>query len=328
MKPLSVFEKLQNHKFNDSCCFLCGSKLHSKNHTEEHVFPRWLQNMFNLWDQKISLLNDTLIPYRQLTIPCCLTCNNKFLKPIEDKIFCAVKLGYDEFVKLDKLTIFYWLGKIYFGLMYKELFLSYNRKSKDKFNTITTKQYLEIFFAHHLFLQGIRGQHKFENFFPASIWILKTQKPVKIENQWDFFDGHNTMFISCRMADIGIISVLQDVQITENYQDFSQAFSSISLHPIQFREIVAKAYYMAMLIDRTPKFINIEQNNRIHTTLLPIMGLSLKPILKEGNNDEYAIVLSEITSIPLSEINPEKGAVWTWLYNSENDPIFIDVKKN
>jgi len=50
-------------------CFLCGIRLGEKN-TEEHIFPKWLQHKFELWDQKLILTNKSKIPYRNLTIPC------------------------------------------------------------------------------------------------------------------------------------------------------------------------------------------------------------------------------------------------------------------
>jgi len=35
----------------------------------EHVFAKWLQQDFNLWNQRMFLRNGTSIRYRQLTIP-------------------------------------------------------------------------------------------------------------------------------------------------------------------------------------------------------------------------------------------------------------------
>ena len=57
-------------------CFLCGSDLKSENYSVEHIFPKWLQNKFRLWNQELILLNGTAIKYRRLTIPCCKNCNS------------------------------------------------------------------------------------------------------------------------------------------------------------------------------------------------------------------------------------------------------------
>ncbi|MFA5667537.1 MAG: hypothetical protein WC944_11170, partial [Candidatus Cloacimonadaceae bacterium] len=88
------------------------------NSSDEHVYPRWLQKEFNLWDQHLTLLNGTDIVYRNLKIPCCLKCNNDYLnKRIEKRIEEAVKGGYEKFKELDESIIFKWLNKIAYGTL-------------------------------------------------------------------------------------------------------------------------------------------------------------------------------------------------------------------
>ncbi len=73
-------------ELNDDCCFLCGALMDGSK-SAEHVFPKWLQNRYDLWNQKIELLNGSLMPYRQLTIPCCEKCNNEHLSSLENGLF-------------------------------------------------------------------------------------------------------------------------------------------------------------------------------------------------------------------------------------------------
>src|ERR1700730_12701608 len=80
-------------RFGPSTCFLCSAPLRSKNRSDEHVFPKWLQNRFNLWNQRLDLINLTSIPYRQFTIPCCKTCNNVHLSKIGDIVRAVVESG-------------------------------------------------------------------------------------------------------------------------------------------------------------------------------------------------------------------------------------------
>src|SRR4051794_24050423 len=101
-------------------CFLCGVELSSDNRSDEHVFPKWLLNEFDLWDERLNLLNGTTIPYRQLTIPCCLTCNTYWLSQIEEKVQKAFSAGADAVEALDRVALCLWLGKIYYGLLFKE----------------------------------------------------------------------------------------------------------------------------------------------------------------------------------------------------------------
>ncbi len=318
-----IFEQIESHTYTPDKCFLCGCILNEKNKTEEHVIPKWLQNEFNLWNQKIKLLNGTFLSYRFLTIPCCFECNNIHLEPFEKKVHEAYQGGYIAFQKLDKKTIFLWLGKIYFGIMYRELFLKLDRKDIQR-GTITNAEYLKTFYGHFLFLQGIRGNHLFKDCFPASIHVFKTQKPTNKEKQFDFMDSHNTLFISIRMGEIGIISPLQDFGVTKEMEDLLEHHRDIDLHPLQFREMTAKILYKSLLMNRTPKYVSI-QNEKVETVLMPIMGLSSRPLFNDWDNNIYSKFLSEITGVPLSVCQPEKDKVWTWLMDSKGKSIFMDV---
>jgi hypothetical protein len=261
-----------------------------------------------------------------MTIPCCFKCNNKFLKPFEDKVHSAFQKGYDFFRQLDKEIVFYWLGKIYFGIMYRELFLSIDRSRPNK-GSITTPEYMRSFYSHFLFLQGIRNKHTFKDFFPASIFYFKTQKPKDIDKQWDFIDNHNTLFISIRLGEIGIVSPLQDGEATMYLDEMLNEHRDIELHPLQFREITARILYKRLLMNRTPKFINVQHGKKSETIMMPLQGMSMKPIFDDWDNNTYAVLLSQITDVPIEICNPQDGKFWTWLKNQHGKSIFIDANE-
>lgn len=320
-----IFKQLEEHTYTSDKCFLCGCLLTKDNNTEEHVIPKWLQHKFNLWDQKITLLNGTLLPYRLLTIPCCFECNNLYLRPFENKIKTAFDGGYKEFQKLEAETLFLWLGKIYFGIMYRELFLNVDRTDPEK-GTITNPEYLKSFYSYFLFLQGIRKKHSFKDFFPASIYLFKTQKPTRIEDQWDFADNQNVLFISMRMGEIGIISALQDCETTKQLEILLDHHRDIELHPLQFQEMTAQILYKRILMNRTPKFLNFQNGEISETYLMPLQGYSDKPIFDDWDNDTYSIILAKLTGVPLEICQPEKGKVWTWLMDKDGNSIHIPVE--
>ncbi len=320
-----IFEQITHHKYTSDNCFLCDCKLTEENKTVEHVIPKWVLHQFNLWDEQITLLNGTFLPYRFLTIPCCFEYNNLHLSPFENKIRAAFEGGYEEFLKIDKETLFLWLGKIYFGIMYRELFLSADRADPDR-GTITGPDYLGSFYSHFLFLQGIRKRHTFNNFFPASIYFYKTQKPKRIEEQWDLMDSQNTPFISVRMGEIGIISTLQDCEATKQYVDLFDHHIDIELHPLQFKEMTTRILYKRLLMNRTPKFIIKDNGEMAESWLIPLQGISDKPIFDDWDNDEYASILSHFTGVPLEICQPKKGKVWTWMMDINGNLNFIPVE--
>jgi len=65
-------ERIENRKIGDDVCFFCANHYEKSSMSMEHVFPRWLLEKFNIWDDKIFLLNKTTISYRQLLVPCCV----------------------------------------------------------------------------------------------------------------------------------------------------------------------------------------------------------------------------------------------------------------
>ena len=118
MKERHQLERPELRLSNDEC-FLCQTAL-VDDRSDEHVFPKWLQQRYSLSDKWIVLLNGTRIPYRSLTIPCCVGCNTGTLSRLESVIGEAVAGGFQAFVKLPKETIYMWLGKLFFGLVAKE----------------------------------------------------------------------------------------------------------------------------------------------------------------------------------------------------------------
>lgn len=279
----SIFDKIEKRKFDNSCCFLCGEDLNEENRSVEHVFPKWILKKFDLWDANLVMTNGTGIRYRFLTIPCCKKCNNEYLSVLEMKIQKSMNAGFDTFKDLDKQDIFLWIGKIYFGLIYKNLFLDYDVKDKTK-GRIFDEEFIKTFKTHWLFLQGIRGKHRFVDFFPASIHVVKTIKYSDIKLQWDYMDTLNSMYISLRMGDIAIFACLQDGEAVKNSKqvDFFKPFTNSD-----FRSFSCRLIYHLSLLNRIPKFmISSNNSNVLETRMMPLQGLSSKFIFDEWDDNE------------------------------------------
>ena len=105
----------RSKEFGPDSCFICGRQIPvgSPNRTEEHVFPKWLQRELNLWDGTVHQLNGERIPYRRLTVPCCLQCNGEDLAAVEGRVKAAYLDGFTSFVNLSRRDLFIWMGKIY-----------------------------------------------------------------------------------------------------------------------------------------------------------------------------------------------------------------------
>ncbi len=324
-KPRSdFFDAVLKRKFGFSTCFLCGCRLGKKNRADEHVIPKWIQKKFRLANQQMHLLNGTTISYRQLTIPCCYTCNNRLLQPIEKKMSAAVEQGAKSVQAMDPQEVFIWLGKMFYGLLYRELFLPWDRSDKTK-GEITSKDLLKQYEMHHLFLQSVRVPMRFEGFFPASILIVSTQEPDDPRLAWDFRDELRTMCIGCRVGKVGIVGVLQDGGAQE------QMFSLLKLarhklHPIQFTEVMAQVTYKAMLMNRVPKYVIIDSDPKT-VIQTPLQGFSAKPIFDDWNQEHYAQILCQITGVPMGSLFRPPDQVLTWLRNPDGSSKTMPLKK-
>jgi hypothetical protein len=236
---------------NKSRCFVCGSMLKEDNRSKEHVFPQWLQNAAGLRDQQLTLLNKTSIPYRQITVPCCKSCNNGPLADLEGDVKTAFEGGFNAVRRLNKECLLQWCVKIYLGILTKEYGLLVDRRRKSK-GRIVPREVLKTASLLHKFLQSVL--YDFEYFgFPASIYVYKLHKYPQ-PNDFDFFD---TTFrvdgdkgiarfrpaFALRFNGVGIICLFLDGELhKKRLVDKFYAHGSRPLHPIQFLDLVALAF--------------------------------------------------------------------------------------
>lgn len=323
-KQRGFFDAVLKRQFGPSTCFLCGCRLGRRNRADEHVVPKWVQKRYKLTDQQLHLLNGTTMPYRQLTIPCCFACNNNHLQPLERRISRAVFAGPSAVRALDHHDLFLWLGKIFYGLLYRQLFLPWDRSGKTR-GKITNKAILKRYEMHHLFLQSARMPVRFVDFSPASILVVHTQEPNDARLAWDFRDELNTMCIACRMGSVGLIAVLQDGGAQQPIFPLLR-LRRRHLHPLQFREVMAQVMYRAMLLNRTPKYL-IADGSPSTVIQMPLGGFSTKPLYNDWDHNHYAQVLSQITRVPLTDLFRPPDQVMTWLLHPDGKAKSLPLKR-
>ncbi len=137
-------------------CFLCNSAVDQATKSLEHVFPKWLLHRHSLLDAHMTLLNGTPIPYRELTITCCKTCNNNYLSRLESEVQGTFERGADAVRGLSPERLFLWLAKFYYGLLFRELRSLLDRRDPGQ-GTIVTQEFLREYGVHHLLLRRLLG---------------------------------------------------------------------------------------------------------------------------------------------------------------------------
>jgi hypothetical protein len=303
-------------RFGREFCFLCGVALTGDRDTDEHVIPKWIQERYDLWDQKLNLLNRTTIPYRQLTIPCCSICNNEHLGKIESQVQQACDAGREAVLDLPPLTLFLWAGKILYGLLYREHLLSWNRQAEEK-GPIVSGEFLEQFRLHHQFLQAARVPIEFLPHLPASLFVYKTMQPSNRRMGFDYWDHLRGLGLSIRVGKVGIVACLQDGgAVNYGFGDRYKEYENLELHWAQFAEITALTFYDLERFNRVPKFMSIEGNGSVRVILNPLGGLSGKPLFDDWKMEDYARVLAYCSRFPLELVHPHVDKVMSWLHRS------------
>ena len=323
-----LFDAIGAQRLGRKLCFLCGRRLTSSNRSDEHVFPKWLQRRYQLWDQQLTLLNGSHLRYRSLTIPCCRTCNNRHLSPIERVIERAVQNGPSAVRRVSERTLFLWLGKILYGILYKEGLLRADIRD-PRSRRLMPRRDLQLFRMHQYFLQGARVPMMFSGFFPASIFVYRLQKPRDVRLQFDFRDHPPGLAIALRMGATGIVAALQDSGAQKAlHSSYLDRFRTYPLHPLQFSELVASFFYKAALFNRTPKYVVTESAKKLNVMQLPLQGLSTKPVFDEWDHATYAHVLAFHTRTPVAEIFEPPDRVMTSLSGPDGNPRFLDLRNN
>jgi hypothetical protein len=273
-------------------CFLCAVPLNDDNRTDEHVFPKWLQHKTGLWNQELTLLNKTSIPYRRLTIPCCSKCNNTHLSALENEIRGSMEKGFEAFSKVDEARVFQWCSKILYGLLYKQYFLALDRREPTK-GSIVPREFLEGIRMFHLFLQSIRRPFEFVDYPPYSVFVFKMRTFKTKEENFDYIDSIFLRYrfapcLAIRLNDVGIICVFQDDGHQKHIlQHKYDAFGGHPIHPLQFVELVCRHVYKHSLLNYVPSY-------RIATTVhddspVQIMRVGNMPedVWREWDNQEF-----------------------------------------
>lgn len=115
--PHSGVDNAQRRAGSRECVF-CGEPAD----TVEHVIPKWLQEHFDLSNQRLLLWNGTTMPYRQATVPACLRCNRDRFSPLERRV---------RECRASRRDYYLWALKITYGLAHRDATLLIDRANPE-----------------------------------------------------------------------------------------------------------------------------------------------------------------------------------------------------
>lgn len=290
-------------------CFLCAKDLTETNRSDEHVFPKWLLSLHNLWNERLTLPNGTLIPYRQLTIPCCVACNSGPLSRLEEYVAGGFADGYVGVAALDRGRLGLWLAKLQYGMLFRDLALAWDRRNENR-GTIVNSEWIETFRVQHLLLQAIRGSVVTPVTAPFSVLLFRCQTGEPVQRNFDYRDSVIFPFAALRSWEVGLVAVLQDwgkLQLTASNVVSLHAATQLRLNPDQFTEVVATVRYTASLTNY-PAHLLIAVPAHGPVSVIPV-GLEdwIEDFGKEPSWPEFASNLGAEFGVPVESIANGRG---------------------
>jgi hypothetical protein len=306
-----------------NACFLCGDEAIGPKRTREHVFPKWLLRRHSIWDARMTLLNGSLIPYSQLTVTCCKECNGTHLSQLESEVAQAFAGGPDGVRSLPEDRLYLWLAKFYYGLVFRELTLALDQRSKAG-DTIVTDEILRNYAIQHLLLRQVLGRVVC-NANPGSIFIFDALDSTDSAATFDYFDAFDGPFVCLRSGPTFVVAFLQDFGALEGHgvenSPWIAAARSVALHPLQCIEVMAFFYTILKLRQRAPKFVIGKVEDQYSVMVLPQGGLSGRSPYGDWDVDLYRNVLRDLVR---TRIGSELGVVHetpTFLLSSRGEPV-------
>ncbi len=308
-----LYNPFLDFKFDKKTCFLTGNQLQSEDDSIS-VFPEWMMQTFELQEKPFKMLDESFLTYGQLQIPCSSTAAAA-LAQIEAKVEDAMQSGYDAVNKLDQHTLFCWVAKILYGVVFNEIQVGI-RQSILSGETMNFSQVLVQKFRNlHAMLQSILVPMEFEVTNPYRIEIFEVDND---ENTFLYRDEINTLVFSLRMNNFAIIATLQDNGTNAIYhEDVLQKVKGKKLHPIQFEEICARYFYSAYLFNRLPEYTFMETPDKVFIEPMPLNDWTLKPIFDNWIVKTYGQVLENFWK-------PWGYLLFEIIKNPENPMSFIE----
>lgn len=243
----------------DNCCFICGSKPESTEFNDEHVIPDWILRRFDLYNKKITLINNTEFLYAQYKIPCCSKCNSDLGEIYEEPISKLLNKTYNEVVNELKQNpniahlIFKWLSLIFIKTHLKDKSLLYERDKRFAKGFIADNySWEEMHHIHCIARSHYTGAEIDYNVY-GTLFILPSIKVGGLE-KFDYVDSHTGKGILLQLGEISIISVLNDS--CAGYSFFRERLEKINapLSPFQLREVVAHLNFINLNLKERPVY--------------------------------------------------------------------------
>jgi hypothetical protein len=266
----------------DTHCPLCGRPFTRAGSSAEHIFPKWLQHHHDLWTCRLTIPNFIGKTYESIKIKICERCNNKRYGKNETIISNLLRSpdAYAACAAIPDDVLAIWLGKIFWLLCRKshsvEDFRTYDQPQVDRIipdrmipgtlylgmiqRTFATKKRMVSCFGDDPPIPSLyRNPYSFYRF------RIDT-RDTKFET-FDYADNVPVLGAALRSNTLGMICLFDGGshrQFRAQHLDFA---ISKTLHPMQFNEILARAFYDQTVLDELSCRVTYFWNTRLRSVI-------------------------------------------------------------
>ncbi|MFC5270191.1 hypothetical protein [Adhaeribacter terreus] len=288
---LRLYDPFINMTFSEHACFLCGTIVNDAEKIT--VFPGWLQKRYDLAGKNLMLLDQSTVSFGEMKIPCCPNCE-KTVANSDEKVQAATEKGLAGFQELEEKALFLWLAKIFYGILVAELKSERAPLIKPEHSVGENPKMLQKFQSFFMLMQALRVPVEFDDFTPASIFIVPLKQESN-EPEFNYRDDITTMMFSLQLDNVLIVANLLDNGfLRKALTPVWRKIEGQELYPIQAAEFAARVYYAAYLFNLVPDYFVRAQKpgdtQLIYDTLVDdITGSIFNP----WENDVYATALEK-----------------------------------
>jgi len=251
-------ERFQREICQGGHCFLCGASPGSVEFNDEHILPNWLLSEFGLFRRTIGLPNDRPYKYGRYKVPCCVSCNTRLGRELEDPISRLFRGGFsavaEHVEKRGTQLLYSWLSLVFLKSHLKDETLPYHLDARDGTERIAhLYDWAEFHHAHSVaraFLSGC----SVDPTAVGSLLIANTETAEHYEH-FDYVDLFAPQAVLLRFRDIGLVAVLDDGCGCTSYLQRMLRKLGAPISPVQLRELLAHFAYTNLKLAERPRFL-------------------------------------------------------------------------
>ena len=248
LADLTPYDPFEGLRFGPETCFLTGQPVGADETVP--VFADWLQTRYQLADRPIQLLDQSATTLGALQIPASVKVRQR-LALLEAEVQQAAAAGATALRALPPETLFWWLGKMFYGIFITELFTEQAPLIKPRYPLTENAALLRKFQAFFMLLQGLRAPTEYADFVPASVFVLESDACFEAP-AFEYDDDLNTLVFSIKIDNAVLVACLVDIGLIGQAMRRVYTDAHRPLHPAQVAEFKARTYYAAHLLHVVP----------------------------------------------------------------------------